>query len=96
MIDLKEKIVLCTTKDEAAAILKEAEKQGIRWYDGDLATAYNPLIEHDGPIVLTFKYRQFCPSIGLFIEPDICISSSLIFCKSDSFPVIYISVTKSD
>ena len=56
MIDLKEKNVLCTTKDEAAAILKEAEKQGIRWYDGDLATAYNPLIEHDGPIVLTFKY----------------------------------------
>ena len=47
MIDLKEKNVLCTTKDEAAAILKEAEKQGIRWYDGDLATAYNPLIEHD-------------------------------------------------
>lgn len=57
MIDLKEKNVLCTTKDEAAAILKEAEKQGIRWYDGDLATAYNPLIEHDGPIVLTFKYN---------------------------------------
>lgn len=57
MIDLKEKKVLCTTKDEAAAILKEAEKQGIRWYDGDLATAYNPLIEHDGPIVLTFKYN---------------------------------------
>lgn len=47
MIDLKEKNVLCTTKDEAAAILKEAEKQGFRWYDGDLATAYNPLIEHD-------------------------------------------------
>lgn len=58
MIDLKEKNVLCTTKDEAAAILKEAEKQGIRWYDGDLATAYNPLIEHDGPIVLTFKYNS--------------------------------------
>ena len=57
MIDLKEKNVLCTTKNEAAAILKEAEKQGIRWYDGDLATAYNPLIEHDGPIVLTFKYN---------------------------------------
>ena len=57
MIDLKEKNVLCTTKDEAAAILKEAEKQGIRWYDGDLATAYNPLIEHDGPILLTFKYN---------------------------------------
>ena len=57
MIDLKEKNVLCTTKDDAAAILKEAEKQGIRWYDGDLATAYNPLIEHDGPIVLTFKYN---------------------------------------
>ena len=57
MIDLKEKNVLCTTKDEAAAILKEAEKQEIRWYDGDLATAYNPLIEHDGPIVLTFKYN---------------------------------------
>lgn len=57
MIDLKEKKVLCTTKNEAAAILKEAEKQGIRWYDGDLATAYNPLIEHDGPIVLTFKYN---------------------------------------
>lgn len=57
MIDLKEKNVLCTTKDEAAAILKEAEKQGIRWYDGDLATAYNPLIEHGGPIVLTFKYN---------------------------------------
>lgn len=57
MIDLKEKNVLCTTKDEAAAILKEAEKQGIRWYDGDLATAYNPLIEYDGPIVLTFKYN---------------------------------------
>ena len=57
MIDLKEKNVLCTTKDEAAAILKEAEKQGIRWYDGDLATTYNPLIEHDGPIVLTFKYN---------------------------------------
>ena len=30
MIDLKEKNVLCTTKNEAAAILKEAEKQGIR------------------------------------------------------------------
>ena len=57
MIDLKEKNILCTTKDEAAAILKEAEKQEIRWYDGDLATAYNPLIEHDGPIVLTFKYN---------------------------------------
>ena len=57
MIDLKEKNVLCTTKDEAAAILKEAEKQGFRWYDGNLATAYNPLIEHDGPIVLTFKYN---------------------------------------
>lgn len=54
-IDLKEKNVLCTTKDEAAAILEEAEKQGIRWYDGDLATAHNPLIERDGPIVLTFK-----------------------------------------
>lgn len=55
MIDLKKKNVLCTTKDEAAAILEEAEKQGIRWYDGDLATAFNPLIERDGPIVLTFK-----------------------------------------
>lgn len=57
MIDLKEKNVLCTTKDEAAAILEEAEKQGIRWYDGDLATAFNPLIKNDGPIVLTFKYN---------------------------------------
>lgn len=57
MIDLKEKNVLCTTKDEAASILKEAEKQEIRWYDGDLATAYNPLIEHGGPIVLTFNYN---------------------------------------
>ena len=54
MIDLKEKNVLCITEGETAAILKEAEKQGIRWYDGDLATAYNPFIEC-GPVVLTFK-----------------------------------------
>ena len=54
MIDLKERNVLCTTKDETADILEEAEKQGIRWYDGELATTYNPFIEC-GPVVLTFE-----------------------------------------
>lgn len=38
MIDLKCKNILCNTKEEAYAILEEAEKQGISWCDGTPAT----------------------------------------------------------
>ena len=53
MIDLKGKNILCSTRTEAAAILKEAEKQGIKWYNGDLATTFNPFDENY--IVLCFN-----------------------------------------
>ena len=52
MIDLKDRSVLCATKTEVDAILKEAEKQEIKWRHGVLATTYNPFIE--SPIVLYF------------------------------------------
>lgn len=53
MVDLKGKNILCNTKKETAAILEEAEKQGIKWRDGELATTYNPFTEEY--IVLCFK-----------------------------------------
>lgn len=53
MIDLKGKNVLCNTRTEVVTILKEAEKQGIKWYNGDLATTFNPFNENY--IVLCFN-----------------------------------------
>lgn len=60
MIDLKGKNILCSTRTEAAAILKEAEKQGIKWYNGDLATTFNPFDEN----YIVLGFNDSCISWG--------------------------------
>ena len=51
MIDLRNTCVLVRTKEENEMLLKEAEKQGFRWY---LKDDCKPLLEQHFPDILRF------------------------------------------
>ena len=53
MINLANKCVLVRTQEEYASILKEAKKQGYRWYGGKEAYPY-PFEEQQIPDILKF------------------------------------------
>ena len=55
MIDLRNKCVLVRTQEEYEKILKEAEKQGFRWY---MKTYMNPIPNQDFPDILKFDYNR--------------------------------------
>lgn len=56
MIDLKNKCVLVRTQEEYESVLKEARRQGYRWYGGKEAYPY-PFEERQIPDILKF-YKE--------------------------------------
>lgn len=56
MIDLKNKCVLVRTQGEYESVLKEARRQGYRWYGGKEAYPY-PFEERQIPDILKF-YKE--------------------------------------
>ena len=53
MIDLTNKCVLVRTQEEYESVLKEARKQGYKWYGGKEAYPY-PFEEQQIPDILKF------------------------------------------
>ena len=67
MIDLTNKCVLVRTQEEYESVLKEARKQGYKWYGGKEAYPY-PFEEQQIPDILKF-YSDKGLTINASLEP---------------------------
>ena len=67
MIDLRNTCVLVRTKEENEMLLKEAEKQGFRWY---LKDDCKPLLEQHFPDILRFCKKNKAIVYGVRIWSD--------------------------